>query len=68
MQYKKYKTFNATNFLHELDQKLLKGNMYKNKKDMFSTFTNSFQGVLNKQPPLKSKKVRGNQSQGKQRN
>lgn len=54
MQYKKYKTFNATKFLHKLDQKLLKGDMYKNKKDMSSTFTKTLRGVLDKHAPLKS--------------
>ena len=46
MQYRKYKTFNESSFLHELDQERLKGDMYKNNKDMFSTFTETFRRVF----------------------
>ena len=49
IQYRKYKTFNESSFLHELDQELLKGDMYKNNRDMFSTFTETFRRVLDKQ-------------------
>ena len=62
IQYRKYKTFNESSFLHELDQELLKGDMYKNNRDMFSTFTETFRRVLDKHAPLKTKRVRGNQS------
>ena len=62
VQYRKYKTFNESSFLHELDQELLKGDMYKNNRDMFSTFTETFRRVLDKHAPLKTKRVRGNQS------
>ena len=48
MQYRKYKTFNESSFLHELDQELLKGDTYKNNRDMFSTFTETLR-VLDKQ-------------------
>ena len=57
-----HETFNVSSFLHELDQELLKGNMYKNNIDMFSTFTETFRRVLNKHAPLKTKRVRENQS------
>ena len=36
--------------------------MYKNNRDMFSTFTETFRRVLNKYALLKRKRVRGNQS------
>ena len=62
IQYRKYKTFNESSFLHELDQELLKGDMYKNNRDMFSTFTETFRRVLDKHAPLKTKRVRENQS------
>ena len=62
IQYRKYKTFNESSFLHELDQELLKGDMYKNNRDMFSKFTETFRRVLDKHVPLKMKRVRGNQS------
>ena len=39
IEYRNYKNFCADNFLHELDHELLKGKMYLNTKDMFSTFT-----------------------------
>ena len=62
IQYRKYKTFNESSFLHELDQELLKGDMYKNNRDMFSAFTETFRRVLDKHAPLKTKRVRENQS------
>ena len=62
IQYRKYKTFKESSFLYELDQELLKGDMYKNNRDMFSTFTETFRRVLDKHAPLKTKRVRGNQS------
>ena len=40
----------------------MKRDMYKNNRDMFSTFTETFRRVLNKYAPLKRKRVRGNQS------
>ena len=48
-------------FLHDLDQELLKGKMYKSNKEIYSTFTKVFRLVLYKHAPLKVKKVRGNQ-------
>ena len=45
-----------------MDQKLLKGDMYKNNRNMLSTFTETFRRVLDKHAPLKTKRVRGNQS------
>ena len=45
-----------------MDQELLKGGMYKNNGDMFSTFTETFRRVLDKHAPLKIKRVRGNQN------
>ena len=60
IEYRKYKTFGKSKFLHELDQKLLKGAVYQNNKEMYSIFRRIFQNVLNKHAPLKQKKVRGN--------
>ena len=42
IQCRKNKTFNGSSFLHELDQEHLKGNMYKNKRDVFSAVTETF--------------------------
>ena len=36
--------------------------MYKNNRDMFSTFTETFRRVLDKHTPLKTKSLGGNQS------
>ena len=57
IQYKKYKTFKESS-----ERELLKGDMYKNNRDIFSTFTETFRRVLDKHAPLKMKRVRGNQS------
>ena len=61
IEYRNYKKFNETVFLHDLDQELLKGEMYKSNNEMYSTFTKVFKIVLDKHAPLKVKKVRGNQ-------
>ena len=58
----KYKTFKEFPFLYELDQELLKGDMYKNNRNIFSTFTETFRRVLDKHAPLETERVRGNQT------
>ena len=57
IEYRNYKNFNETVFLHDYDQELLKGEMYKSNNGMYSTFTKVFRLVLNKHAPLKVKKV-----------
>ena len=42
IEYRNYKNFNDTVFLHDLDQELLKGGMYKSNNEMYSTFTKAF--------------------------
>ena len=61
IEYRNYKNFNETVFLHDLDQELLKGEMYKSNNEMYSTFTKVFRLVLDKHAPPKAKKVKGNQ-------
>ena len=61
IEYRNYKNFNETVFLHDLDQELLQGEMCKSNNEMYSTFTKVFRLVLGKHPPLKVKKARGNQ-------
>ena len=61
IKYRNYKNFNETVFLHDLDQELIKGELYKSNNEMYSTFTKVFRLVLDKHAPLKVKKVRGNQ-------
>ena len=59
-EFRNYKNFNETVFLHDFDQELLKGEMCKSNNEMCSTFTKAFRLVLDKHAPLKVKKVRGN--------
>ena len=42
IEYRNYKNFNETVFLHALGQELLKGEMYKINSEMYSTFTEVF--------------------------
>ena len=60
IEYRNYRNFNETIFLHDLDQELLKDEMYKSNNEMYSSFTKVFRLVLDKDAPLKVKKVRGN--------
>ena len=59
IKYRNYKGSNENIFFHELDQTLLKGEIYKS-KDPYSKLTEIFQEILQKHTPLKSKQVRGN--------
>ena len=61
IEYRNYKNFNETVFVHDPDQELVKGEMYKSNNEMYSTFTKLFRLVLDKRAPLKVKKVRGSQ-------
>ena len=55
------KKFNVTNFLRDLDQEIIQGEMYKYNKDMYSTFSEIFRSVLDRHAPLNWKMIRGNQ-------
>ena len=59
INYRNYKGFNENIFCHELDQTLLKGEIYKS-EDPYSKLTEIFQEILQKHAPLKSNQVRGN--------
>ena len=50
-----------TNFLRDLDQEMIQGEMYKYNNDMYSTFSGVFRSVLDRHAPLKRKMIRGNQ-------
>ena len=39
IEYRNYKNFNETAFLHDLDQELLQGEINKSNNEMYSTFT-----------------------------
>ena len=59
IKYRNYNGFNENIFCHELDQTLLKGEIY-NSEDPYSKFTEIFQEILQKHAPLTSKQGRGN--------
>ena len=59
--YNSHKTFNKQNFVHELDQKLIKGDIYKT-DDSYSKLTEIFSEVLEKHAPTNLKTFRGNQA------
>ena len=61
VEYRNYKKFNVTNFLRDLDQEMIQGEMYKYNSDMYSTFSDIFRSVLDRHSPLKWKMIRGNQ-------
>ena len=48
IKYRNYKQFGSKSFLYELDQELLKKEMYKDHNDKFLTLTNVFRYVLDK--------------------
>ena len=56
-----YKNFNETVFLHELDQKLIQGNLYRS-HDPYLNLTEIFSSILDKHAPVKSKTIRRNQA------
>ena len=49
-----YKTFDKQNFVHELDQRLITGDIYKT-KDSYSKLTEIISEVLEKHAPYKIK-------------
>ena len=57
--FRDYKKFDEQNFLHDLDQQMIKGKFYK-EKNMYEIFSDTFKAVVNKHAPLKEKIVRGN--------
>ena len=58
IKYRSYKGFNENIFCNDLDQTLLKGEIYKS-EDPYSKLTEIFQEILQKHAPLKSMQVRG---------
>ena len=61
LKYKSYKNFNGTVFLHELDQKLIQGDLNCS-DDPYFKLTEIFSSILNKHAPIKPKQIRGNQA------
>ena len=60
VKYRSYKNFDQNKFCYDLDQILIKGDLYK-VKDPYNKLTNILYNTLEKHVPLKSKTVRGNQ-------
>ena len=50
-----------TNFLGDLHQEMIQGEIYKYNNDMYSAFSDVFRSVLDRHAPLKRKMTRGNQ-------
>ena len=46
IEYRYYKNFNGNSFLHELDQELSKGSIYKQKYRQYDVFANIFRIIL----------------------
>ena len=59
IKYRSYKTYDKQNFLHELDQRLIQGDIYKT-DDSYSKLTEILSEV--EHAPLKTKTIRGNQA------
>ena len=56
VKYRSYKNFNETVFLHELDQKLIQGDLYRS-DDHYFKLTETFSSILNINAPIKSKQL-----------
>ena len=61
VKYRNYKNFNKTVLLHELDQKLIQGDLYR-PDDPYFKLTEIIPSLLSKHAPIKSKQIRGNQA------
>ena len=58
--YRNQKNFHESNFLRDLDSRLVQGELYKNCDDPYTKMSEIFSEVLNYHAPLKQKSVRGN--------
>ena len=61
VKYRSYKNFNETAFLHELDEQLIQGDLYRS-DDPYLNLTEIFSSILDKHAPIKSKQIRRNQA------
>ena len=61
IKYRSYKTNDKQFFLHELDQRLIQGDIYKT-DDSYSKLAEILSEVLEKRAPLNAKTIRGNQA------
>ena len=58
--YRNQKNFHESNFLRDLDSRLIQGELYKNCDDPYTEISEIFSEVLNYHEPLKQKLARGN--------
>ena len=61
VKYRSYKISMKLFFFHELDPKLIQGNLYRS-DDPYFKLTEIFSSILDKHAPIKSEQIRGNQS------
>ena len=61
IKYRSYKNFNETVFLHEMNQKLIRVDLYRS-NDPFLKLTEIFSFIIDKHVPIKSKQIKGNQA------
>ena len=61
VKYRSYKNFNKTVLLHELDRKLIQGDLYR-PDDPYFKLTEIIPCLLSKNAPIKSEQIRGNQA------
>ena len=52
VEYSNYKKIDVTNFLRDLDQETIQGEMYKYNNNMYSTFSDVFRSVLDSHASL----------------
>ena len=62
VKYRDHKHFYQEKFLHDLDSKLLQGDLFRNCEEPYEKLSEIFIDILNFHAPLKQKQVRGNQA------
>ena len=62
VKYRDHKHFYQEKFLHDLDTKLLQGDLFRNCEEPYEKLSEIFINILNFHTPLKQKQVRGNQA------
>ena len=60
IKYRDQRHFDQKNFLHDLDSKLLQGDLYRNWDEPYEKLLDIFVDILNDHAPLKEKRIRGN--------
>ena len=60
IKYRDQKHFDQKKFLHDLDSKLLQGDLYRNCEDPYDKLSEIFVETLNHHFHLKEKQIRGN--------